>query len=103
MLKTLTAEDTRQQLICLIVKFQADLKKETGPQKATISNVSFNEIFRVYGFLQGMNRTLYMPGEIGNENVTVVLHCADDCEIYIESVPAIDYRWKVHQQTIELN
>jgi hypothetical protein len=69
----------------------------------TITNVAFKEAFKVYGMLDKDRACLFLPGEIGYENVTVIYQASPIFKFIIHSEPCIDFRWKVRQLTFSKN
>lgn len=67
-----------------------------------VENVSLKDIITLYRCLPG-RKQIFVPGEIGNENITIVFLPADNCSIIIESEPAVDFRWKIKQQSFNWN
>lgn len=67
------------------------------PRTVVIENVAFREIFRVYGILDKEKADIFLPGEIGYENVTVIYRPTPIFNFIIHSEPCINYRWKIKQ------
>lgn len=72
-------------------------------QYAVIENVAFEDVFYLYAIMQDQNRQLFLPGEIHNENITIVYIPCPGCTIGIESEPCVDYRWKVKHTNFNYN
>lgn len=76
--------------------------EQTNREKI-ISEVRFVDVFSLYNYLPANKKKLFLPGEIGNENITLIYTPVDGCTIIIQSEPCIDYRYKIHNIDINLN
>lgn len=67
-----------------------------------IENVGFKDIFKLYRLMDRDKADLFLPGEIGYENITVVYRPTQIFSFIIHSEPCIDFRWKVKQLKFNL-
>lgn len=67
----------------------------------TIYDVGFYEIFDIYAALPDDKKLLCLPGEIDNENITIIYSPSEGLTIAIESEPCVDFSWKAKQVKFE--
>jgi hypothetical protein len=73
--------------------FNSMLAKGIMRMNGIIENVAFTDVIKLYhDHLDKRKAFLYMPGEIGNENITIIYTPAPGFTIAIESEPCVNYK-----------
>lgn len=87
------------QISAILQRFIEQGKQGVYSQYAKIGNLDFKDLFSLYKCMvnQDLNVALFMPGEIGNECITILYEPIIGCTIEIESTPAVNMSWKIKQ------
>lgn len=98
-MKTKSAIEAQLDIISIISEFRRLVAVENYKNyrlNALIENVSLVDIFALYSRIETKYKTIYLPGEIGNENITIVYVLAPGISITIESEPCLKYVPKIN-------
>lgn len=95
----LTVEQATIKVTQTLTKFVEQRMQGVYSQYAKIGEMEFKELFKLYMNMvnQKFDVALFMPGELGTECMTILYAPSLGCVVEIESVPAVDYKWRVRQ------
>jgi hypothetical protein len=88
-MKTKTANEAHFEVIQILDAFEQMAKNKVFKMTATIENVAFADFIALYKTFLTPNKALFMPGEIDNENMTMIYTPCPGCTIAIESEPCV--------------
>lgn len=88
-MKILTAIEAQTRLIDCLKEFQEVLKTSpTAGMTFTIYNVEFTEIIALYKLWKSPDKMFIVPGEYGEDKITIIYWPVPGCRITVESTPA---------------
>lgn len=82
-------------VIYAMQKFEECAKENIMRSATTIENVAFADTIKLFSLIPAPKR-LFLPGEIGNENITILVTPAPGFTICIESEPCLKFVPKIN-------
>lgn len=95
-MKTKSSTEAYYEMISILEAFQKMAKNNTSKMNAVIENIRFADLVYIHSILISKNKRFFMPGEIGNENFTIIYTPYPGCTIAFESEPCIKYKPKIN-------
>lgn len=95
-MKKITQLEAQTQIEEILTAFNLMVGKNVMRMTAIIENVGIVDLTRIHADLPKDKCRLYIPGEIGNENISIIYVPAPGCTICIESEPCVNYRPKIN-------
>lgn len=95
-MKTITQIEAQTQIEEIFTAFNLMIAKNVMRMTAIIENVDLTSIVKIHEDLPKDKCRLYMPGEIENENISIIYVPAPGCTICIESEPCVVYQPKIN-------